>query len=77
MNRSVSFGKMLRNGSNGAHYPLSESVPKEIRGRLLKDWVLYCRTIPLRGAIILNETLTKCLLGRVIGYNKFDSSAPR
>lgn len=41
---------------------LRECVPKDVRGRLVKDWVLYCKTIPLRGAIILNSALSKCLL---------------
>eukprot|EP01053_Blabericola_migrator_P008785 Blabericola_migrator_1__8784@NODE_462_length_8278_cov_282_498843_g361_i0_p1_GENE_NODE_462_length_8278_cov_282_498843_g361_i0NODE_462_length_8278_cov_282_498843_g361_i0_p1_ORF_typecomplete_len877_score121_40NUDIX/PF00293_28/5_7e16DCP2/PF05026_13/3_3e15_NODE_462_length_8278_cov_282_498843_g361_i051687798 len=41
---------------------LQEFIPVQARGRLLRDWVEYCRTIPLRGAIILNPGWTKVLL---------------
>ncbi|OEH76312.1 mRNA decapping protein [Cyclospora cayetanensis] len=36
--------------------------PLERHDRCLNEWQVYCRQIPLRGAIILNQDLTKCLL---------------
>lgn len=36
-------------------------TPKE-RQQLLHDWREYCRKVPLKGAVLLNERLDKCLM---------------
>ncbi|CBZ54140.1 putative mRNA decapping protein [Neospora caninum Liverpool] len=41
---------------------LQHYIPPEKHDKFLANWKRYCRTIPLRGAIILNEDLSKCLM---------------
>lgn len=41
---------------------LRHYVPAGAHNKFMCSWRMYCRTIPLRGAIVLNGDLTKCLL---------------
>ncbi|ETW29662.1 hypothetical protein PFFCH_02932 [Plasmodium falciparum FCH/4] len=54
---------------------LKKYVPPSAHEQFSLNWRRYCRTIPLRGAILLNHDLRKCLL--VKGWSTDSWSFPR
>ncbi|KEG04350.1 mRNA-decapping enzyme 2, putative [Plasmodium vinckei vinckei] len=54
---------------------LKKYVPPSAHEKFSLNWRRYCRTIPLRGAILLNHNLKKCLL--VKGWSTDNWSFPK
>ncbi|GAW83297.1 mRNA-decapping enzyme 2 [Plasmodium gonderi] len=54
---------------------LKKYVPPSAHEKFSLNWRRYCRTIPLRGAILLNHNLKKCLL--VKGWSTDSWSFPK
>ncbi|SBS87954.1 mRNA-decapping enzyme 2, putative (DCP2) [Plasmodium ovale curtisi] len=54
---------------------LKKYVPRSAHEKFSLNWRRYCRTIPLRGAILLNHNLKKCLL--VKGWSTDSWSFPK
>lgn len=58
------------------HFPLTASFPEELHERAFAEFLAYKTRVPVRGAIILNETMDEVLL--VKGWKKGASwSFPR